>query len=162
MGADMYIQSLHKKCMDEWKPKFDNAVFKRDTNFDLSLNDELQQEVDKCYDGMYSDGYFRDSYNSTNLLWQLGLSWWEDMEKLVNRKGFMSLRNIRKFNHLIEDHMLPEFEVWKSNLNTEYMTIDDKDNRFEDWYDYFKTKREDLLKFLQQAIDLKEQIDCSF
>jgi hypothetical protein len=26
---------------------------------------------------MHGDGYFRDSYNDSNLLWKLGLDYWE-------------------------------------------------------------------------------------
>ena len=34
-----------------------------------------QAEVAKYFDLMYSEGYFRDSYNVTNVLWRLGLTW---------------------------------------------------------------------------------------
>lgn len=162
MGADMYIQSLHKKCYDEWHKEFEFRVSLRDAETDAIRKEQLQESVERAYDKMYAEGYFRDSYNSTNLLWQIGLSWWEDINKLVNKQGFISLRNIRKFKQMIETRPIPEFEMWKSTFDTQYITIDDKDNRLEDWYEYFKEKRENLLKFLQQALDLKEKINCSF
>jgi hypothetical protein len=40
---------------------------------------------------MYQRGYFRDSYNSSNLLWPFDLSWWQDvLEVLVGKEGKMS------------------------------------------------------------------------
>jgi len=35
-----------------------------------------QVKVEEYHAKMYESGYFRDSYNDTNLLWRFNLSWW--------------------------------------------------------------------------------------
>jgi hypothetical protein len=40
---------------------------------------------------MYERGCFKDSYNSSNLLWLFDLSWWRDvLEMIVGKNGKMS------------------------------------------------------------------------
>ena len=59
--------------------------------------DEAQEQVLRYYDKMYQRGYFRDSYNPSNLLWLFGLSWWRDvLDVLVGKDGKMSPRNARR------------------------------------------------------------------
>jgi hypothetical protein len=76
MGADLYIRAIHDPIVEKYQPLFDKAVRRRDAlPSDSNEQEVAQQEVEKYYDLMYSEGYFRDSYNSTNVLWTLGLSW---------------------------------------------------------------------------------------
>jgi hypothetical protein len=47
---------------------------------------------------VYERGYYRDSYNNSNLLWLFGLSWWEDvLGVLTGKDGKMSPRNAGRF-----------------------------------------------------------------
>ena len=53
MGADLYIEKLDRE--------------KQCTGFRTDVE----------------AGYYRDCYNSTSLLWKLGLSWWRDVGGLI-------------------------------------------------------------------------------
>lgn len=76
MGADLYIEKIHQPLLEKYQPLFDEAVRQRDAlPRDSKEAKAAQRKVTRYYDLMYSDGYFRDSYNVTSVLWRLGLSW---------------------------------------------------------------------------------------
>lgn len=80
MGADIYLNSVYQKNHDLYQPLFREAVDERNRLNrlgDTAEAEEMQKLVDEYYDKMYEQGYFRDSYNSTSLMWLLGLSWWQ-------------------------------------------------------------------------------------
>jgi hypothetical protein len=60
---------------------------------------------------MYERGYFRDSYNPSNLLWLFDLSWWRDvLDVLVGKDGKMSPRNAGRFLQMLAGRE-PVFEA---------------------------------------------------
>ena len=82
MRADLYLNSVFQKNRDRYAPKFNHWVAKRDTLHKAGQQaaaDEAQKQVLKYYDKMYQRGYFRDSYNSSDLLWLFDLSWWRNV-----------------------------------------------------------------------------------
>jgi len=89
MGADLYLMSLNKKVQEKYEPLFNEAVKERDliSEENQERKKDAQKKVSKYYDLMYSQGYFRDSYNAWSLLWQYDLSWWDDFGKLLNKKS---------------------------------------------------------------------------
>jgi hypothetical protein len=65
----------------------------------------------KYYGKMYERGYFRDSYNGSNLLWLFDLSWWQDvLEVLVDKDGKMSPRKAEHFLQMLAERK-PAFEA---------------------------------------------------
>ena len=117
--------------------------------------DEAQKQVLRYYDKMYQRGYFRDSYNSSNLLWLFDLSWWRDvLEVLVGKDGKMSPESAESFLRLLEDRE----SVFQANLAK--VKPADGETRAE-VEKYFRDKYEHLKTFLRQAIDRKECIRCS-
>jgi hypothetical protein len=109
----------------------------------------------KYYDKMYQRGYFRDSYNSSNLLWLFELSWWRDvLEVLVAKDGKMSPENTVYFLRLLEDRE----SLFQANLAK--VKPADGETRVE-VEQYFRKKYERLKAFLRKAIDRKECIQCS-
>jgi len=104
---------------------------------------------------MYQRGYFRDSYNSSNLLWLFDLSWWRDvLEVLVGKDGKMSPENAECFLRLLEDRE----SVFQVNLAK--VEPADGETRAE-VEQYFRKKYERLKAFLRQGIDRKECIQCT-
>ena len=93
---------------------------------------------------MYSAGYFRDSYNNSNLLWQLGLDYWVWFAGYVDQDGTLPPDKA--------EVILAEIENRKHLLGE----IVDKEER-----DYFLEKYDEFVKFLRSAIELDEQIVCS-
>jgi hypothetical protein len=93
---------------------------------------------------MYSEGYFRDSYNDSNLLWKLGLDYWGwfasflDGGRLLHPdKAEMILNEVMSRRHLLEE-------------------IDDLNER-----KYFEEKFDQFTHFLELAIGRGEPVECS-
>jgi hypothetical protein len=93
-------------------------------------------------------GYFRDSYNDSNLLWKYGLSYWVDIPKYqIKKKG----------------QLLP------NETKTLLTTLDEKQAKFKkaikplakDEREYFEAKDKEFKKFLNLAIKLDSPIECS-
>ncbi len=102
------------------------------------------------------EGYYRDSYNNTNLLWQYDLSYWTDVGALLDKDNFMSVANIKYFLALIAENELPNPPKLDDGA-----VVDDDENSLEAWYNYFVEKKQKLMDFLLKAIELNEPIYCS-
>jgi len=104
---------------------------------------------------MYERGYFRDSYNPSNLLWLFDLSWWRDVsDVLVGKDRKMSPENAECFLRLLEDRE----SVFQANLKKVKPAKGETRAEVEE---YFRDKYERLKAFLRQATDRKESIRCS-
>ncbi len=102
MGADLYIEKINKPIQEKYEPPFEAAVRRRDSLPRGSKEAEAAQaEVTKYYDLMFSEGYFRDSYNVTCLLNWLGLSWWQDVIPLCTRARKLRQDKLRKFRDMV-------------------------------------------------------------
>ena len=177
MGADVYRQSITKPAHEKWYPIFQEAAKKRDEFSKQKKEQELilahlatadeevkltgliadlatqidaaQGEVEEAYDNMYPDlGYLRDSYNPSSFLWTIDMSWWRDISPKLNKKGFLSVTNIKWFKKEIETREMSNLPVWEDETPEETLA-------------YFQTRRQYFLDFLQGAIDAKEAIYCS-
>ena len=156
MGADLYINSIQGEAEARYKTMFEEAVRLRNTAATKEESDRHQVEVSKYYDLMFpEDGYFRDSYNATCLLWQLDMSWWKN--PYINKSGKITPRQAAKFSKALRYADLPD----PAMLKLDGETIDDGENSREGWYRYFSEKKEALIKFLTVAIDLGEDIIAS-
>src|SRR5262249_4419817 len=103
-----------------------------------------QGKVDEYFDKMLSAGYYRDSYNSWNLLWKLGLDYWvwfksflDDERQLQPDKAALVLQEVESRHYLLDD-------------------ITDPDDR-----KFFDERFEEFTGFLRTAISLGEPVDCS-
>ena len=77
----------------------------------LEAADRAQKWVLKYFEKMHERGYFRDSYNPSNLLWLFDLSWWRDVSTvLVGKGGKTSPRNAERFLEVLTDKE-PAFEA---------------------------------------------------
>lgn len=74
MEVDLYIMSIHKPHSAGYCQRFDRWVRVRDRATTEEEKARAQKEITKYFHKMYERGYFRDSYNLTNLLWRFGLS----------------------------------------------------------------------------------------
>ena len=155
----MYIESISNKLKAQYEPEFQDAVAKRDATNDTQEKERWQKKVDEAWDKMYDNsGYFRDSYNSTSIMAQLGLSWWSNVGEMLDKKGYLRVPAIRLLYEMISN---AEF-----NLPTEEELRDNncqinEENTVESWHKYYQEKRERLLHFLDTALRLEEPIYCS-
>ncbi len=114
MGADLYILSISDRLSQKYESKFASA------------------------------GYFRDSYNDSNLFWKLGLDYWVWFAGYLDDEGHLSPENAAL--------VLEEIQSRKHKL--------DEIEAAEDQH-YFHEKYDELVGFLQTAIELDEPIVCS-
>jgi hypothetical protein len=158
VGADLYLNSVFRKHRDRYAPKFDHWVAKRKALHKAGQQeaaDKAQKWVLKYCGKMHERGYFRDSYNSSNLLWLFDLSWWQDvLEVLVDKDGKMSPRNAKRLLQMLADRKL----IFEANLKKVKPAKGETRAEVEE---YFRDKYERLKAFLRQAIDRKESVQCS-
>jgi hypothetical protein len=161
MGADLYIEKIHHPLMQKYGPLFEAAVQRRNSLPPKSREAETaQEEVTKYYGLMYSEGYFRDSYNVTNVLNRLGLSWWEDVIPLCTKNRKLRHDKLRKFRDMVVSAKLALPS--KEDLEKQCGTIDDTgENSLSEWHKYFVGKQAALIVFLNKAIELNSAVYCS-
>lgn len=116
--------------------------------------EEFQKDVIKYYELLDTDGYFRDSYNSTSIFWQCGLSWWDN--PYINKHGNISVKAAKR---LLERMRKKHFDN-VTDLDLDKLK-DIPDEELPEWVDYFEKKRKDFIKFLRTAIKKREHIYCS-
>lgn len=143
LGADLYIHSTFNKAQRTYGPKFEEFARKRDTAAN-GRRDYYQRKVVEYFDKMHGRGYFRDSYNDSNLLWKLGLNYWEwfgaylDGDRMLQpNKAELVLNEVMGRRHLLEE-------------------IEDLEER-----KYFEEKFDEFTHFLETAIGRGEPIECS-
>jgi len=159
MGADLYNYRILRPIRVKYGPLFDKAAEQRNKaneRGDKEKADKKQKLVDKYYDFMYTDeGYFRDSYNYSNLLWALGFDWWDWFAKnfMTKRTCCMKPDKAEKLRKIIAETPLKKgFAAQCARKAKESTKI---------WTDYFEDRRECFLKFLDVAIENGDTIECS-
>lgn len=148
MGADLFIRPLYEEQRTKWETRFDRAVARRDRlQRGTAASERAQRRVDFCFEKLRERGYFRDPYNDWDLLWKFGLSWWTDVIPLLDDEQRLSVENTKKLLALLKERELT-FETNLSGMSAE-------DTR------YFQEHYSRLQRFLQEAIDLDEPVECS-
>ena len=159
MGADLYIESLYEENQRKWQLVFDAACKERDSHRQgTKIWERHQRKVEKAHSNLMSEGYFRDPYNAESLFQSLGLSWWRDVGALLeNQEGpTLSGPDLLKFKTMVES-ATPAWEddqAWAAHKDRNKL----KEEGTITWKRYFIQKRQELLDFIQQAIDLGEPI----
>ena len=159
MGADLYIRSLSGECRRKNHRNFKRWVAKRDLAIDDTRKKVCQDKVSLYHDKMYERGYFRDSYNSTSLMWRLGLSWWEDIGKMLDKDGNLTVEKALELKAIVRAKPLKLVanlkELKDMHCNTEGL------DPVKEWNDYYIQKKKDFIDFLDEAIRLRQPIYCS-
>lgn len=119
---------------------------------------DVQAEVSKYHELMYSKGYFRDSYNGTSLFWRLGLSWWSDLGKFASKSGRLTTSGSKKLLKVVKETRLKP--ITEKELEKMGCALD-SNNTVQDWRKFFRNKKKFFIRFLEQAIKEKRVIRCS-
>ena len=158
MGADLFLPSVSQKQFDKYQPLFYEWLQQFETlqaDGNIAEADVAQQQVDTYYNKMLARGYFRDSYNNSNLLKLFKLSWWADVSNiLTDEEGLMSPENAQRFLQLLQERE----PVFITNLPQVELCDGESQEEAEQ---YFYEKYQQLQAFLQEAIDIDESIVCS-
>ena len=117
MGADLYIEM---KGMNE-------------TLLTTKLSDE--------------ETYYRDSYNSSNLLWKYGLSYWNDFPTFLTKGYELTPDNIRRLLVTLDERRD------KFIIEIDKLVPEDRE--------YFVEKDAQFRKFLKTATTYNLNIRCS-
>lgn len=93
--------------------------------------------------------YFRDSYNRSNLLWTVGMSWWGAYaEKLLTNKSEMSPRNCAKWLKMFDD----------AKAKGQTLPKPQQGETAKDIAQYFAEKEKRFRAFFARAIKLKRKV----
>jgi hypothetical protein len=148
MGADLYINSLYERQYAKYEPRFDEAAKLRDSLTEGSAERQrAQEQVEACYEQLYSKGYFRDPYNNWDLLWQFGLSWWNDVLPRLDKEGNLAAADVL--------WLLAELKVRQDRFEEQIEGLREEDEQ------HFRQRYAELQEFLSCAIGLNEPIRCS-
>ncbi|WP_438979883.1 hypothetical protein [Polynucleobacter sp.] len=142
--------SQYKDNHDKHQAGFDMFVRLRDKAEqagDKKLAERYQKKVSKAHSAMYEKGYFRDSYNSSNLLWKMDLDYWAWFAGLLDEDGNLTPDKAREVINAMQKRQ----KIFHSNLTI----LDDEET------EYFLKKYDEFTNFLLEAINLNEPIGCS-
>lgn len=111
--------------------------------------------ISTVYDRDEDAGYYRDSYNATNILRKLGLSWWKLYEeyKLGDNDSTMMPEQAKDFLGMVEtrkpvlDKFLEE-ELSIEWLEANHCVADDLNG----WMELWTNKYDELVRFLNLSI----------
>ena len=178
MGADLYVDHVFKedprvgvigKKLDETRNTLRDLPDDSPKDFvqrlerrEKALCDAYGRALDKMF--CVGNGYFRDSYNSTNLLWVLNLNWWNWLGGYLDGKGYLHPQHTRIILKKIESRPVTEARLkhYLKDRNIELGKNDKSaDDEFAEWLDYFTEKRERFIQFLKMAIEADSPILCS-
>jgi hypothetical protein len=175
MGADLYIRSNYDRLQQLHQRQFDLAVAKRDKAKTALQLDQAQREVNELYAAMHPDcAYYRDGYNRFSLLAQLGLSWWLDVAVRLEVDDTLGLDSVKWLHdqvrtrritcqvkpteeQAIAAEIVGELEGSHSTIRSaETLTAYSADD-----VEWFVSRKQALITFLQTALDLGEPPVCS-
>lgn|SRR3990167_10045383 len=142
MGADLYRKSISEPAYTKYHTEWKKLIQAR-TPRDEQCEKAHQAECDRLWALMYPDeGYFRDSYNDSNLLWTLGLSWW-GLD--IDDDGCMGGDKLEAFQD----------QVFNATMT---LPRDTPESEQSEATAYFQEKRLKLLAFLEGAIKAGERV----
>ena len=148
MGADLFINSLFEPNQARCRSQFAEAIAQRDSLPEgSSMYQEAQARAEEFFDRMYSQGYFRDPYNSWDLLGKFGLSWRNDILPMLDSKNYLAVEGTKRLLALLDEREIC-FEDQVSILDA----TDQQD---------FRSRYIEFRQFLNQAVALGEPIECS-
>jgi hypothetical protein len=145
MGANLYIRPISNQQRAKYEPRFIHWVTVRDMATTDEQRTQAQRRVNRYFDLMYAKGYFRDSYNTTNLLWKFAVSWWRDVTPRLDAEDALDPTQAQWLLATLKDRE-PVFKA----------SIAEGPNRA-----YFTRKYRELRRFLRTALEDNEPIRCS-
>lgn len=171
MGADIYLNSKFNKNYEEVQKQIDDleALFKsthKQTVFDVADgdNDKLFELTRPLLDKQYAVGYFRDSYNSSSLLSQLGLSWSSDVGSRLDNDCCLSVEDCKWLLDEINNRRIGESVTEEPMMSRLFSVLgmEKTDTSLDaERLEYFVKKKSMLTNLLLDAIEMNEPLYCS-
>jgi hypothetical protein len=106
MGVDIYLESI-------WKPFEEKLTTERLTQ--SQLRPRTPSQIDAFMTHIYdqfraSGGYFRNAYNSGDVMWAMGKSW-EMVGSMLDERQHLPIERARELVELIEAHPLTREQI---------------------------------------------------
>lgn len=153
MGADLYRSDLD-----------DLPAYKRLKEIGLGATGTLQDEWMACYESSYVHPYyFRDSYNESNLLSRIDLSYWSDLEGYCGPSGEGGTITVEDGSTWPDTNLYPVGAarlLQEIRKRSELLAYNVRDYAVDE-RDYFLKKYDQLIDFLDLAIKGGHTIRCS-
>ena len=148
MGADLYIDSLYEPNQMVWAYEFEDAAKLCDSlTPGTREHEDACERLRYCREQMKSRGYFRDPYNDWGVLWQFGLSWWNDVIPMIDQEDRLSVAKALRLLAMLDQRE----EIFEERLAGQ---SDENQQSYRDRY-------LELRQFLNQAVALGESVNCS-
>ena len=156
MGADVFYEGpKYKEEQKLWEEY--NKI--KDSDADESVKEHIRLRWIKSTDQLDED-YFRDSYNNSSVLWQMGLSWWNDVGTVLDKEGRLPIDEAIKLRKIIQEHPIIKEKIEFKDFGCDpTKPFTEKDR--EEWFQYFVEKRKTFLKMLDRSIEFNAPLICS-
>lgn len=174
MGADLYIESNYNSLQSQHGHEFQDAVNRRDKAKTLKARNQAQTDVERLFDATHvPSAYFRDAYNSSCLLAQLGLSWWNDVAPRLTEDDHLPLaevawllgqvreRRLSCQTAATEEQQAAADVIAKVSGKSATPQVTLKATYSAEDVEWFVTRKATFIMFLQTAIELGEEPVCS-
>ena len=105
MGVDLYLNSVWEPW---WADNMERVLNEPDveTTSDAASN---AAAASKMFDEMRASGaYFRNGYNSGDVMWAMGLSWPHSVGCMLDSEGYLPVKRARELLAMIEARPLTE------------------------------------------------------
>lgn len=102
MGADIYLWSIYEPFVEARRARPQQKIDVREIG-----PEDARRIMEEHYDELRaSGGYFRNGYNSGDIMWAIGLSWGVTVGGMLDGDGCLSVENARRLLTMIESRPL--------------------------------------------------------
>ena len=88
-------------------------------------------------------------------MWSLDISWWEDVNPMLDSNGYLPLEKCKELIQLIQSR---EIKLTKGLI--EEVIDEDEELSKEYFEEFFLDTKEKLITFLEKSIDLETPLKC--
>ncbi|HZQ20436.1 MAG TPA: hypothetical protein VFA90_17210 [Terriglobales bacterium] len=157
MGADLFIKARFDRTFNSDMPSPEKSVQSKAPS-SAPCGMHALQPTARPNEPVFSEAYFRDSYNLTSVLWTLGLSWWQDVLPLLDERNELKGQKLKGFRDQVAGarQHLPTAEEFREQ-NWKGSSI----SSLAELHVYYMKKRKGLLAFLDLAIEKGLPVQCS-
>jgi hypothetical protein len=177
MGADICLESIHRPFEEKLIQQMNEGRFPP-----KDCPPHKQPEI--LYRALQSSGgYFRNGYNNGDVMWAMGLSWWNTVRPMLDEQGYLSIAKAKELVALIENrpftkevfgrHYLENifggtrhpvqtmFQSLEQAAEDTAVSLQSENRQFKEIYELVLEKRQALLDLLNKSIQLNEPLYCS-
>jgi len=94
------------------------------------------------------EGYFRDPYNPSSIMWVYGLSWWIDIGPRLNEEtGILPVEDIKWLLEQIQQPFPERMKIPEHTTGVKFRPMTEKEKGF------FEKRQKGFVKFLEKPLN---------